>query len=185
MSSSEENTNKINNLSSERQYSYQRMIEEINQLTANADDLTSFYNAIVNSVQRVSDYYSVNLFIVDSERRWAVLKSGTGDVIQSAIQHGHKLAIDEQSMVSRVINTHYTGIAAIKPEQPPIPYPSVELPPVHSELCVPLISRQNNVIGVLDIQSEEYDAFQEDDAIIFEALANYMAIQLEDTKYFK
>jgi putative methionine-R-sulfoxide reductase with GAF domain len=184
--SSEENTNKINNLSPELQRSYQRMIEEINHLTTNANDLTSFYNAIVDGIQRVSNCYSVNLFIVDIDKTWAVLEAvtgKTGSLSQKALQRRHKLAINGNSLVSRVVNTRSACIAKDQQEDETMLFSSVDLTPIHSELCVPLISLQENVVGVLDIQSSEYEAFHVEECFFYMAVAEYIVSLLDEKKF--
>jgi len=182
MSTSEENTNKINELSPELQSSYQRMIEEINQSTATANDLPAFCDYVVNSIQNVFDYYSINLYVIDSERKWAVLKAGTSEFSQAAIQYGHKHALDGTSLVSRAVNNQSACIGEVDLEDPLISaYPSVSLPPVHSELCMPLIS-QNNVVGVLDIQSSEYKAFQEKEYAFYTLIVEHIVSLLDNKK---
>jgi putative methionine-R-sulfoxide reductase with GAF domain len=181
MSTSEENTNKIDEISPELQRSYQRMIEEINQLTANTNDLTMFCDSVDNAIQNVFNYYSVNLYIIDSDRKWAVLKAGTSGLSQTAMRHKHKHALAGTSLVSRAVNNHSACVAEVNPEDPLIPYPSVELPPVHSEFCMPLIS-QKNVVGVLDIQSSEHKAFREDECIFYLAVAEQIVSLLDDKK---
>jgi len=181
MSTSEESaTDKVKNLPSEIQDTYYKVSKAIAQATSAIDNLIGFYNSTVNSIQKDSNYYSVNLYILGPDKKWAVLKAGTSDEAKSAIQHGHKLAVDGQSMVSRAINMRSVCMAMIKPENSPIPYPSVELPPVHSELCVPLISLQKDVIGVLDVQSTEYETFDEDECVMYMTVADHIVSMLDN-----
>jgi len=184
MSTSEDN---INNLPRELQHSYQRMIEEIDQLTSEAVDTNAFYNAIVNGVQRVSDCYSVNLFIINADKEWAVLEAATGktgSLSQTVLHRRHKLAINGKSIVSRAVINHSICIANDKQNDQPMLYSSVDLIPIHSELCAPLISSQRNIIGILDIQSSEHEAFHEDECVFYNAVTEHIAGLLENKNLF-
>ena len=60
------------------------------------------------------------------------------------------------------------------------------LPPknTQSELCVPLTFNEN-VIGLLDIQSDELNAFTEDDQVMFEAVADTMAAAIRNADLYR
>ncbi len=53
-----------------------------------------------------------------------------------------------------------------------------------SELCVPLVFG-GEVLGVLDIQSDQRNAFGEDDRYLFEALADHVAIALRNAVLYR
>ncbi len=55
---------------------------------------------------------------------------------------------------------------------------------IQSELCVPLVAR-GKVIGVLNIQSMRPDAYGEDDESLLTALANSVAISLENARLYQ
>ncbi len=55
---------------------------------------------------------------------------------------------------------------------------------IRSELCVPLIAR-GKVVGVLNIQSTQLDAYTERDESLLTALANPAAIALENARLYK
>ncbi|MCK7520588.1 MAG: GAF domain-containing protein [Ignavibacteriales bacterium] len=51
-------------------------------------------------------------------------------------------------------------------------------------LCVPLIF-DDKVVGVLDIQSDKTNAFTEDDRMIFEAVADNIAIAIHNADLYR
>lgn len=55
---------------------------------------------------------------------------------------------------------------------------------IQSELCIPLIAR-GKVIGVLNIESRQPDAFSENDESLLTALANSAAISLENARLYQ
>jgi len=60
------------------------------------------------------------------------------------------------------------------------------LPPedTNSELCVPLLYRED-VVGMLDIQSDKLNAFTEDDRFIFEAVADNIATAIHNADLYR
>ena len=60
------------------------------------------------------------------------------------------------------------------------------LPPhdISSELCVPL-RYDEQVVGVLDIQSDKRNSFTEDDLMIFEAVADNIAIAIHNADLYR
>lgn len=92
----------------------------------------------------------------------------------------HKLRVGEIGIVGRVAATGEpritldTGIDAVHFNNP-------FLPNTRSEMALPL-KADNVVIGVLDIQSEEPQAFTEDDIAIMQTLADQLATAIERTR---
>jgi sigma-B regulation protein RsbU (phosphoserine phosphatase) len=56
--------------------------------------------------------------------------------------------------------------------------------PIRSELAVPLVFK-DRLVGVLDLESEEYNAFCEEDEQLLMTLASYLAIALENATLYK
>ena len=54
----------------------------------------------------------------------------------------------------------------------------------NSELCVPLLYREE-VVGMLDIQSDKLNAFTEDDRFIFEAVADNIASAIHNADLYR
>ncbi|MDY0020839.1 MAG: GAF domain-containing protein, partial [Anaerolineae bacterium] len=56
--------------------------------------------------------------------------------------------------------------------------------PTRSELCVPLcVSKE--IVGVLDIQSPEQDAFHENDLLVMRTLADQIAVAMQNARLYK
>ncbi len=64
------------------------------------------------------------------------------------------------------------------------PFSTGRTDPVKSEIAVPL-RRGANVIGVLDIQSEQRDSFSETDVTVLEILADQLATAMENARLFE
>ena len=78
-------------------------------------------------------------------------------------RHGQSVRVDDVTK-----NTRYLGV----------------LKNIKSELCVPLVAR-GKVIGVLNIESPQLNAYSERDENLLTALANSAAIALENARLYK
>jgi PAS domain S-box-containing protein len=127
-------------------------------------------------VELISDsfgFYYAAIFLLDEAAHWAILQAASGPAGQRILAQGHRLKRDIDSMVGRAI---YFGKAQITleatNEKQRFNHP--ELPHTRSEIALPLTS-QGQVIGALDVQSEDLNAFTEDDIATFQLMANQLA----------
>jgi len=91
---------------------------------------------------------------------------------------------DAQGIIPWVAREGHTVLANdVKKDKRYRPSP---LPPqnISSELCVPLIYHEQ-VVGVLDIQSDRRNAFTEDDQVIFEAVADNIATAIHNADLYR
>lgn len=96
------------------------------------------------------------------------------------LANNHKLRVGEVGIVGRVAATGEPRIAldmGIDAAHFNNPF----LPNTRSEMALPL-KADNNVIGVLDIQSEEPHAFTDEDIAIMQTLADQLATAIERTR---
>ncbi|MBN1179056.1 MAG: GAF domain-containing protein [Anaerolineae bacterium] len=129
------------------------------------------------------DYYYVGIFLTDDSKRYAALRAGTGDAGQKMIALGHKLRVDNASMIGGCIvnrqprsNQNVRGSDAW--------YENPLLPLTASELALPLISR-GDVVGAMSIQSTELAAFGEEDISVLQTIADQLATAIVNARLFE
>ncbi|MEZ0395176.1 MAG: GAF domain-containing protein [Anaerolineales bacterium] len=137
---------------------------------------------VVDLIKERFGLYYAGVFLVDEQKRFAVLRAGTGEEGQAMIQAGHKLPIGESSMVGWTILNRQARIA-LDVGKDAVRFANPYLPNTHSELALPLISGER-VLGALTIQSELPEAFDEDDIIILQNISDTLAIALENARLF-
>jgi transcriptional regulator with GAF, ATPase, and Fis domain len=168
-------TSEIETLPLELQNACRSTILEMEQLSTQPISIDQFCTSLVESIHGIFSLYSANLFAVDTQNRWLILKVGTSELARATQRRGHRLPFDNNSLVGRVAKTNQ-GIAALIKKLDQIQYESAIYPPVHSELAMPIILPQTGTtVGVLDIQSERYDAFGKDDFTAFSIIAACIA----------
>jgi PAS domain S-box-containing protein len=127
-------------------------------------------------------YHHVALFVVDRERRELEMKAIAGE-FTDLFPPNHRIPLD-QGMVGWV-GEHGERLLAndVETEGHYINfYP--ELIPTRSELSVP-IRIGDQTVGVLDVQSPEVSAFDENDVKMMETLADQIAVAMANAQLYE
>jgi PAS domain S-box-containing protein len=132
----------------------------------------------VNLIRDRFDFYYVQAYLVDDAEEFAVLADGTGYVGRRLLGRQHKLPLDGQSLVANSVKS--TEIIVVQDTAAdPRWLPNELLPETKSEIVVPLRSSAG-IIGVLDIQHNVSNAFEESQQRLFRTLADQLAVTFEN-----
>lgn len=121
------------------------------------------------------------LFLVDPTGEWAVLQASFSKGGAGAWEPGFRLSIDETTIVGNVIHRNAPDLILDLQERPA--GASVGYPAARAELALPLRLR-DEVIGVLDIQSEAPGAFSQDDVTALIGLADQVSVAINNARLF-
>ncbi len=159
------------------------LIAEVSDSVTSTLDLTKLMREAAALIHVKFGYPFVHLFTVHPNRRTIQYEAGSG--ARSKKLEGTVLSLDEaQGIIPWAARNGQTVLAndVTKDER----YRPSPLPPknIRSELCVPLIFN-DRVVGLLDIQSERVNAFDEDDRMIFEAVADNIAAAIHNADLYR
>ncbi|HXV99136.1 MAG TPA: GAF domain-containing protein, partial [Anaerolineae bacterium] len=146
-------------------------------------DVNQLINTSVNLIRDQFDFYYVGLFMVDKAREWAVLRAGTGEAGRIQLERKHQLKIGGESMIGWSIQNRQARIA-LDVGQEAVRFQNPFLPNTHSEMALPLISR-DEVIGALTVQSTEQGAFLPEDITLLQTMADQLANAIENARLFE
>lgn len=133
-------------------------------------------NAVELLVQRFNLYYAA-VFLVDDKREFAVLRSGSGMAGKAMLEQHHQLRVGQVGMVGYVVaNNQFRLAQDVKSD--PAHYENPFLPQTQSELALPL-TVAGEVIGALDLQSVEKDAFSPTDIQVLSITADQLAVAIQ------
>ncbi len=152
---------------------------QIAQDVATASNLTDLYKKVVDQVQEQFHHYHVQLLRYDAFLDTVALIYGYGETGQKmvALNHSMPLGVGLIGAAAATAQTTYRGNVAQDPDWRPNPL----LPNTRSEIAVP-IKLRNEVLGVLDVQSDRLNAFNEEDQLLLEGLCGQIAIAIESTR---
>ncbi|MCB9438480.1 MAG: GAF domain-containing protein [Anaerolineales bacterium] len=157
------------------------LVAEITREVAGLQNLDLILNRAINRIIERFEFYHAQVFLVDEAKDYAVLVASTGDPGQRLLAKRHKLAVGSESVIGRVSALGITVIAG-DTQSSEVPWqPNVELPDTRSEMALPLKVEQR-VIGALDIQSKQPEAFGQSDIEIFQVLADQLAIAINNAR---
>ena len=172
-------------LESERSRSAQlRLLSDLGQRVLSILDPEALLEYAVTSIQQQFGYYHVDVFLIDPEGKRAVFKASS-DRESAAYWREHNMSF-------RVGEEGITGHVAASGEpyltndvsQDPRYVGDCLLPETRSELAIP-IRVGDRVVGVLDLNSDQVNAFDEDDLFVTRSLADQLAVGLENARLYE
>lgn len=129
------------------------------------------------------EFYYVGLFLTDEAREYAVLRASSGEAGQRMLEEKHKLVIGGKSMIGQSIDKAEARIA-LDVGKEATRFDNPHLPDTRSELALPLISH-SKCIGALTVQSVERAAFSAQDIDVLQAMADGLAIAIENALLYQ
>jgi len=136
-----------------------------------------------NSVQLIKDrfnFYHAGIFLMDEKKEYAVLRAATGEAGRRLIENNHKLKTGATGIVGYVVGKGEAHIALdVKMDE--VHYKNPLLSQTRSEMALPL-KVGNDIIGALDVQSVEENAFGYEDVQIIQTIADQLAVAIDKAR---
>jgi nitrate/nitrite-specific signal transduction histidine kinase len=142
-------------------------------------DIGDLLTQVVDLIRDAFGYYHVHIFLLDRETDQLVLRASSSDP-QPEHQsippgpgsiNGRVVQTRAPIMVNDVTrNAHYLL--------------DERLPDIRSELVIPL-RLGDRVIGTLDVQSSEMDAFTDEDVLVIQSLGDQIAVAIENARLYE
>jgi len=165
---------------SQRQAVQAVLVNEVGRRTRSELDLGLLLSEIVSAIHEAFGYYGVMLLLRDETADCLVLEAVAGGYV-GITPKGLQIAIGE-GMTGRAAATGETQISGDVSQNPHYVRKAGEV--TQSELSVPVRSG-DDVIGVLDLQSSELNAFDETDVVGLETLADQIAVAINNARLFE
>ena len=161
------------------------MLAEVNRVVASALDEDELLDQLVQLIHGQLGYPFVHLFTIDPVHRQVVYRAGQRSDDAELAETLPSLDLDDENeIISWVARHGETGLENDIQPHPRFPRSSLRVPEVRSELTVPLIFR-GQVLGVLDIQSDQLDAFDMDTYFMFRTLSDTVAVALRNVSLYR
>jgi len=160
------------------------MTTEISRSAVTERDLQVLMDDVVKRiVSRFGNIYHAQIFLVDSDQRFAVLRASTGSVGRELLSRGHRLSVGSISVIGQV-TAQGEGIIARDTAASQVHRANEFLPDTRAELAIPL-RLGDEVIGALDVQSRESATFDDEQIGVLRAMADQLAIAIENTRLYE
>lgn len=179
----EQNMLAIQTLDLERRLTQIRTAAEISRTLGTILDPQELLQRVADLIQQRFGLYYVGVFQVDENRRFAQMVAGTGEAGQNMIAENHQLAVGGSSMVGWAVS-HGEPRISQDVGQEAVRFQNPHLPETRSEMALPIrIGKQTT--GAISVQSTQSNAFDQDDIIILQGIADSLAVALENASLFQ
>jgi GAF domain-containing protein len=171
------------NEKNERRAKQFETIARIARTISSTRDLNVLLSQITTAIHREFDFYHVGIFLVDAAKEYAVLSAASSEGGKIMLERGHRLKVAETGLVGYVTGTGKPRIA-LDTGTDSIYFDNPDLPQTRSELTLPLRAGEE-VIGALDVQSTQPNAFTSEDINILSTLADQVSIAIQNALQFE
>jgi len=157
-----------------------RAAAEIARDSASARDLQELLERSTRLILNLFNFYYTGIFLLDNNKEYAVLVASPTDAGRQMIANGYKLRVGEMGIVGRVSASGEPRII-LDARTDAVHFNNPLLPNTQSEMALPL-KVENSIIGVLDVQSDRPQSFNEEDVAIMQVMADQLATAIERTR---
>jgi GAF domain-containing protein len=167
----------------ERRLSQLRTAAEISRSISSVLDPDELLQQVVDLLASNVKLYYAGVFLLDDRGEYAILRAGSGAAGKAMIAEGHRLQVGGSSMIGWATSTRQARIA-LDVGSEAVRFNNPHLPLTRSELALPILGKLK-VLGALTIQSDQAGAFDENDILILQGIADSLAIAMENAQLFQ
>lgn len=165
---------------SEKRASDLQAIGEISKIITGEQKLEYLLPLITRLVSEQFGFYHTGIFLLDDTKQFAVLQAANSAGGKNMLKRGHMLEVGGTGIVGYVAKIG-TARIALDVGLDAVFFNNPDLPDTRSEMALPLKVR-DQIVGVLDVQSEKPGVFTENDANTLGILADQIAIAIENAR---
>ncbi|MCE9647583.1 MAG: GAF domain-containing protein [Chloroflexi bacterium] len=155
-------------------------IAEISRSISTEKDQEKLLQLITQAVSESFGFYHVGVFLLEENKKFAVLRAANSPGGQVMLRRQHKLEVGQTGIVGNVTFSGKPRVALDTGEDS-VFFKNPDLPDTRSEMAVPLIAR-GEIIGALDVQSTQPKAFVDEDVSIISLLADQVSIAIDNVR---
>jgi GAF domain-containing protein len=139
-------------------------------------DVDALLDQVVRLISERFGFYHAGIFLTEGDQ--AILRAASSEGGQRMLARSHRLAVGKVGLVGYVTGTGRPRIA-LDVGSDAVHFANPDLPHTRSEMALPLRAGER-IIGALDVQSTEPNAFEESDAVVLQTMADQLATALEN-----
>lgn len=164
----------------ERRHKLLETAARAGQMVTSILDLDDLLKHTVNIICSEFNFYYSGIFLLSEDRKWAVLRAGYALAGRQMMAQNYRLPVDEKSMIGNSI-IHQQAKIALDVAGEVSRFKNPFLPNTRSEMALPLVVK-SEPLGALTVQSDQLNAFSEDDITSLQAMADQIAIAINNAQ---
>ena len=166
-----------------RQNQYLAVSAEIGRLVTSTLDLNTIFSRTVSLISERFGFYHSSIFIMEETGFNAILREATGEAGEKMKAQKHSLVVGSSSIVGKAAESG-EPIVVNDVEHGSLHRPNPFLPDTRSEAAIPL-RIGTRIVGVIDIQSTQTNAFSQDDISVLQSLADQVAVAIDNARSYE
>jgi GAF domain-containing protein len=165
-----------------RRSAHLSLINSVGRQATSTLDLSALLERASTAIRQSFGYFHVGLLLVDKAAHEVILRAYSGGSPE-AYWIGYRQSLDV-GLIGLAAKQGETLLANDVLHDPRYYSEGSHSIGIHAELCVPII-RNKEVIGVLNVEDLEFNAFSPDDVRAMETLADQVAIAIENARLYE
>ena len=153
---------------------------EVARTVVRSRDLNELLPSLAGLISERFGFYHIGIFLLDDDHEFALLQAANSQGGAKMLARGHRLRVGQQGIVGYV-TLHGTARIALDVGEEAVYFNNPDLPETHSEVALPLKFGQE-IIGALDIQSTQRNAFSQDDLELLSILADQVSVAIQNAR---
>jgi signal transduction histidine kinase len=167
----------------ERRLVQLQVAAEVARVAAALHETDLLLSRAVNIIEARFGFDIAGIYLLDETRQYAILRAVTGALGRQEQEHTQTIKVGEAGMVGYVTATGHHRVMGDFWKDPTFEK-NPELSSIRSELTLPLKAGQM-IIGALDVQSSQPDAFDKEDVTVLQTMADQLAVAIENARLFE
>lgn len=157
-------------------------IAQVTRATLSIQDENELLPRLAQVISEQFGFYHTGIFLLDESRENAVLRASNSEGGKRMLARGHALKVGQTGIVGYVTATGAPRVA-LDVGADAVFFNNPDLPNTHSEAALPLVVA-GEVIGALDVQSTEANAFTKEDVEVLSILADQVSVAIQNARSF-
>lgn len=156
-----------------------RTSTNVAKIVAEIQDIPTLIETVTTLISEQFGYYHAGLYILDEQKRIAFLQAASSAVGKQLLGQGFRIDSDRRNVLNLVIQQNRPIISSDTEDTNFVK--DANFPLTRSRMILPLAVR-GNVIGVLDLHSDQPKAFNAQDAEILKTLSDLITISYDNVR---
>ena len=172
----------IANQQVERRAEQFEAIAQVSRIISSIQEQEELLPRITRMISQYFGFYHVGIFLLDENKQFAVLRAANSEGGERMLARKHSLEVGQTGIVGYVTSTGNPRVA-LDTGADAVYFDNPDLPETHSEMALPL-KAGGQVIGALDVQSTEPNAFTQEDVNILSTLADQVSTAIQNARLY-
>lgn len=163
----------------EEKTAHLRASTSIARISAQLEDINELMDTVVTLTSQRFNLNHVGIFLLDDRKQTAFLQAASSEIGKDMIRRGYRVPVDRRNAIGIVGAQGRSHLSS--PGSESVSSRDVDFPQTRSRLVLPLLAR-GAVIGMMDLHSEQEQAFGSEDVEILQSLADLVAVSIENVR---